>query len=169
MSYRFEDREWLGTRMRVAFLAGTASDIALSIMEPLRPDDSGSEFTMFRMRAESMLNIVISALVWLRDQKGQPISYDAIYRLLDLGVLQSLSVHRFLPAGGAPDCLQGDVPNFPSDIADAIIGYLDELPGADAFNPSTLEKDSLASRIHEMSVMRFTCILMLLNCKVEAA
>lgn len=164
MSNRFENREWLATRMCIGFLAGTASDIALSIMEPLRPDDSGREFTMFRMRAESMLNIVISALVWLRDQKGQPITYATIYRLLDLGVLQSLSVHRFLPAGGAPECLQGDVVGFPPDIANAIVGYLNELPGADAF-----EKGSLASRIHEISVMRFTCILMLLNCKAEAA
>lgn len=167
MSYFFENRHSIADRMRHEFQFGTSKAVALSIMEPARAGLRGREMSVFMWRAAAALNITAAVLVWLRDEKQQPITYERIYRFLDLGVLRALAVDHVVPAGSG--FAAHPVPDFPTEIEHEIVRYIHELPRADIADPRTIGAGSAAADIHEMCVMELTRTLMVLRFPAEAA
>jgi len=96
------------------FSSGSASYL-VNMLTNLMPDAEGDN-VMWKERAVSLVSALMPALVWKRDQLGEPLYVTSIRQALNLNKVIALSREEILPA----------------DIRRAVEGYLDTLPGYQA-------------------------------------
>jgi intracellular multiplication protein IcmO len=96
------------------FSSGSASYL-VNMLTNLMPDAEGDN-VMWKERAVSLVSALMPALVWKRDQLGEPLYVTSIRDALNLNKVIALSREEILPA----------------EIRRAVEGYLDTLPGYQA-------------------------------------
>ncbi len=106
------------------FSSGSASYLA-NMLTTLMPEAEGDN-AMWKERAVSLINSLMPALTWKRDNQDIPLSVSSIRKALNMDQVIKLSRDEALP----------------ERIRESLVGYLDTLPGFvnDAFDDDGKEK-----------------------------
>lgn len=127
-----------GSRSFNPFESGSADALIHTCVELL--DYEGADGAIWKGRAVAMLSAVLTALVWLRDEKGLPLDAGVVRNALDFDAIVGLAADARLP----------------SHIAGELGRYLGSLPG---FNASQVTQSVLTREQHGYLQMQFSVVL----------
>jgi intracellular multiplication protein IcmO len=140
------------------FAMGNADAIRELLASQLGEQRSEDSNGVFRARAVALIGTIAPVLVWMRDQKGVPISIESIRFALELRSIWTLATHKIFLHRQAVDgeVKEIAVPVMPEDILYPLRAYLGELPGYDTSLPYNEQKGDEPSKQHGFALFYFT-------------